>query len=104
MNFHLLSFIYNLYAINSFSKTYYKQSSFIFFPGANEIITEEVKRFKVLSYEFSMPVVLGINKLQLIAIPAYVSPQNLVSVPGRLDLSERGKNMFYVTVGGKINF
>ena len=87
-----------------FTKSYYKQSSFLLFPGAAQIVNEEVKRFKVLSYEFSVPAVFSYGKFQLIAIPAYVIPQNLVTVPGRLDLSENGKNMFYVTVGGKINF
>jgi hypothetical protein len=87
-----------------FTETYYKQSSYIFFPGASQIFTEEVKRFKILSYEFSMPVILGIGKFQVIGIPAYVLPQNLVSVPGRPDLSERGENMFYITLGAKVNF
>ena len=80
-----------------FTKTYYKQSNFVFFPGGSQLFSEEVKRFKVLSYEFSVPVVLGIGKFQLIAIPAYVMPQNLI-------ISENGKNMFYATIGGKVNF
>ena len=40
----------------------------------------------------------------MLANPAYVIPQNLVKVEGRPDLTERGKEMFYVTAGAKINF
>src|SRR5688572_9450588 len=36
-----------------FTKTYYKQSSFLFFPGAEQIVTESVSNFNILSYEFS---------------------------------------------------
>jgi hypothetical protein len=50
----------------------------------------------MLSYEFSMPIVLAKGKFQFILIPAYVMPQNLIA--------ERGKDMLYVTAGAKINF
>jgi hypothetical protein len=87
-----------------FARTYYKKSSFLFFPGVEQIVTENVKKFNILSYEFSMPVIVSKGKFQVLLIPAYVIPQNLVSVPGRPDLSERGKEMFYATVGAKVNF
>ena len=87
-----------------FTNSYYKKSSFLFFPGAEQEITEEVNRLNILSYEFSMPVVLGNNKWQLILNPAYVLPQNLITVENRPDLSERGKNMFYITAGAKYIF
>jgi hypothetical protein len=87
-----------------FTNTYYKQSNFLGFPGVVQTVNEEVSNFNILSYEFSLPVVFGNGKLQLIAIPAYVIPQNLVSVPNRPDLSERGKEMMYATLGAKFNF
>lgn len=88
-----------------FSKTYYKKSGgFLFFPGVEQQVTESVNQFKILSYEFSMPVVLAKGKFQFIANPAYVMPQNLVTIPNRPDLSERGKETFYVTVGAKYTF
>lgn len=87
-----------------FTKTSYKQSGFLFFTGTQQQITEEVSKFNILSYEFSMPVVFAKGKLLLIANPAYVLPQNLITVSNRPDLSERGENMFYITVGGKMNF
>lgn len=87
-----------------FTRTSYKKSGFLFFPGIEEQVTEEVNKFNILSYEFSMPVILAKNKFQLILIPAYVIPQNLVKVDNRPDLSERGKEMFYVTAGAKLTF
>jgi len=87
-----------------FTKTYYKQSNFLLFPGAQQQVTETANKFNILSYEFSIPVVLAKGKLQLIANPAYVIPQNLLKVDGHPDLSERGKEMFYITLGGKISF
>ena len=74
------------------------------FPGINQQVTDEVSKINILAYEFSMPVVLAKNKLQIILNPAYVIPQNLITVEGRPDLSERGKNMFYITAGAKITF
>jgi hypothetical protein len=87
-----------------FTQTSYKQSGFLLFPGVQQQVTEEVKKFVVLSYELSMPVVLARGKWQLIFSPAYVMPQNLVVIPQRLDLSERGKDMFYFTAGAKFSF
>lgn len=87
-----------------FTKTYYKNSSFIFLPVSEREVTEQVTAVNILSYEFSMPIVLAKNKVQIILLPAYVLPQNLVKVQNRPDLSERGKNMFYATVGAKVNF
>jgi len=87
-----------------FTKTSYKQGGVLPFPGTQQLITEEVNKFNILSYEFSMPVVYAKGKWQLIANPAYVLPQNLIKVPNRPDLSERGQNMFYATLGAKIIF
>ena len=87
-----------------FTKTSYKQSGFLFFPGTQQAVTEEVNKFNILSYELSMPVVYGKGKLLLIANPAYVLPQNLITVPNRPDLSERGRDMFYITLGAKVSF
>ena len=87
-----------------FTQTSYKQSGFLLFPGIQQNVTEDVKKFVVLSYEFSMPVVVAWRKLQLILNPAYVIPQNLVTIPQRPDLSERGREMFYITAGAKLSF
>jgi len=86
-----------------FTNTFYKQNSFLFFPpGAGQRVSENVKKFSVLSYEFSMPVIYAKQKFQLLITPAYVIPQNLIVIEGRPDLSERGKEMFYTTIGVKL--
>lgn len=80
-----------------FTNTYFKKSDFLFFPGPDQLVSEQVKKFNVLSYEVSMPVIFAKGKLQLLAIPAYVIPQNLTG-------NERGENLFYATLGAKVIF
>jgi hypothetical protein len=75
-----------------FSETYYKKTSFLFFPGTTTPYTQSSVRFDILAYEFSMPVVLATGKFQLILNPAYVLPQHL-------EKGEFGKDMFYITAG-----
>ena len=88
-----------------FTKSYLKRSSgFIFFPGNEQVVTESAQKFNILSYEFSVPVILATGKFQLLFTPAYVLPQNLIVVEGRPDLSERGENLFYATFGAKMSF
>ena len=87
-----------------FTNRYFKKSNFLLFPGVEQQVTEEVNKFNILSYEFSMPVILIKNNFQLILNPAYVIPQNLIKVEGRPDLSERGRSMFYITAGAKYIF
>jgi hypothetical protein len=85
-----------------FTNSYYKKNNFLGLPGVGQTVSEEVKTFNILSYEFSMPVIFVKDKFQLSLTPAYVVPQNLVTVQDRPDLSERGKEMFYVTLGAKV--
>ena len=87
-----------------FTKSFYKQSNYLNFPVVTQQVSKEVSKLNILSYEFSMPIVLAKNKIQVIINPAYVIPQNLITVQNRPDLSERGKDMFYITLGAKIIF
>lgn len=88
-----------------FTKSYLKRTSgFLFFPGNEQVVTESAQKFNILSYELSAPVIFATGKLQLLFTPAYVIPQNLLIVEGRPDLSERGENMFYATIGAKLGF
>jgi len=87
-----------------FTKTSYKNSGFFILPGLQQQVTEQAKKVSILSYEFSIPLVLVKNKFQLLFIPAYVIPQNLITVENRPDLSERGKEMPYFTTGVKWSF
>lgn len=96
--------VYVYAGTQKFTSTYYKNTSILGLPGAEQAISEKVNRFNVLSYEISMPVVFAKGKFQFLVIPAYVRPENLVTIPGRPDLSERGDDMFYATIGAKVAF
>jgi hypothetical protein len=85
-----------------FANSYIKRSNFINFPFPGQTVSEEVKSFNILSYEFSMPVIFAKDKFQLLLTPAYVIPQNLIIVQDRPDLSEIGKKLFYITIGAKV--
>ncbi|HEV7332633.1 MAG TPA: hypothetical protein VGN63_16460 [Flavisolibacter sp.] len=90
----------------NFQRSYYKKSKtgFLLFPGNNQLVTEEVSRFGLLAYEATVPLIYSKGKVMLIATPAYIIPQNLVTVPNRPDLSERGEKMFYGTLTAKYTF
>lgn len=88
-----------------FTESYLKNvGGFLILPGTEQLVTQSSQKFNILSYEFSIPIIFGIGKFTALVTPAYVIPQNLVSVPNRPDLSERGKQMFYITAGIKIAF
>jgi hypothetical protein len=87
-----------------FTKTYYEKKNLLVLPGTDQAVTKQVNKLNILSYELTAPVILAHNNWQVLLIPAYVIPRNLVIVENRPDLSERGKEMFYVTAGAKIIF
>jgi len=87
-----------------FTKTYLSKSpGFLLLPGGSQLVDQTARKFSILSYEFSIPVIIRLNKFQLLCTPGYVLPQNLVVVEGRPDLSEKGERMFYLTAGIKTN-
>lgn len=95
-----------LYAgTQQFTKSHYEKiNNFPLFPETDRLVTENVKSFNILSYEFSVPVIYNKGKCMLLATPAYVIPQNLITVENRPDLSEKGDKIFYITIGTKISF
>lgn len=87
-----------------FSRTYtQKKSSTLPLPGPQQqqTVTEQVKQFNILAYEFSVPVIYVKKKWQFLATPSFIIPQNLLTVPNRPDLSEHGSNTLYITAGIK---
>ena len=90
----------------NFQRSYYKKnnSGFLLLPGNDQLVTEEVNRFSILAYEATVPVVYAKNNWTFVATPSYIMPQNLLTIPGRPDLSERGENMFYATLTAKYTF
>jgi hypothetical protein len=97
--------IYAYAGTQNFTNTYYKKKAGLpFLPGTSEQVTETVQQFNILAYEASMPLIFVKNSWMALATPSYILPQNLVTVPGRPDLSERGENMFYITLALKKTF
>lgn len=96
--------VYVYAGTQKFTSTYYKNTSVLGLPGVEQEVSEKVNKFNILSYEISAPVVFAKGKFQLLFIPAYVIPKNLIKIPNRPDLSERGEGMFYATVGAKVIF
>jgi hypothetical protein len=94
------SFTANL-GTQKFSNTYLERKNVLGIPVTQQT-TENVTQFNILSYEAAMPIVFVKGKFNMAVTPAYVMPQNLITVAGRPDLSERGKNMFYVTLSAGI--
>jgi hypothetical protein len=90
----------------NFQRSYYEKtnSGFLFFPGNEQLVTEDITEFKILAYEATMPIVFAKKQWTFIATPSYIIPQNLITVRNRPDLSERGGNMFYATLTAKYTF
>ena len=96
---------YTYAGTQQFSKTYTKKKKGnLLFPGTEQQVTERVQQFNILAYEISVPIIFAIGKVQVLATPSYILPQNLLVVPGRPDLTEKGENTFYTTVGVKYTF
>jgi hypothetical protein len=98
--------VYAYAGTQQFSNTYTRKKSGLPIPGRSqeEQVTETGTRFNVLAYEASLPIIYAKNKIMLIASPSYILPQNLITVPNRPDLSEKGQNMFYTTLSMKYTF
>jgi hypothetical protein len=95
----------NLYAgTQQFTKTYYEKRQFLIFPVPEQETKKMGKRFVILSYELTAPLIYARGKYLFILSPAYTIPQNLITVSDKAELSEKGKNLFAVTLGGKFNF
>ena len=90
--------VYVYAGTQKFSNSYLEKKILLGIPVTQQSTEQQVTQFNVLSYEISMPVVLVMGKFNASVTPAYLIPQNLVTVAGRPDLSERGKEMFYVTL------
>jgi hypothetical protein len=90
--------VYVYTGTQNFIQTYSKENNVLGLP-LNTQASETIKKLKILAYEFSAPIVFVYGKFNASVTPAYVIPQNLISTPEQPNLSERGKEMFYVTAG-----
>jgi hypothetical protein len=98
--------VYMYAGTQQFQQTYYKKNNggLLNLPGNQQKVTENVQKFNILAYELSVPVIYAKGKWMAIATPSYIMPQNLVTVPNRPDLSERGSDMFYTNLSLKYSF
>lgn len=97
--------VYAYAGTQNFTNTYYKkQPGILIFPGSQQQETKNVQQFNILAYECSLPIIYSKGKWMGLITPSYILPQNLITVEGRPDLSERGKNMFYATISLKRTF
>lgn len=87
------------FGTQNFTNTYYKTRSINGIPIPPEQVTETGKRFQLLSFEASVPVVVVHKNLAFSFTPGYVVPQSVIKVQGRPDLSENAKDLFYANVG-----
>lgn len=87
------------FGTQNFTNTYYKNRTLNGIPLPPEQVTETSKKFNLLSFEFSVPVVFVHKNLAFSFTPGYVIPQSIIKVAGRPDLSENAKNLFYGNVG-----
>lgn len=78
-----------------------KRVGVIDIPGLEQTESKSVNQFKILAYEASCPLLFNYNKVWLIAIPSYIMPENLLTVTGHPELSETGKETFYMSLGIK---
>lgn len=73
-------------------------------PAGNETVTTTTEAFNILSYEASMPVIYVKGKWMGMINPSYVLPQNLVAVPSKPELSEKGEPTFYMSATLRYTF
>lgn len=73
-------------------------------PPSSQTVEQENTRFNILAYEASLPLIYVQGKWMLSVTPSYIVPQNLVTVPNKPELSEKGEPTFYATAGIKYSF
>lgn len=88
----------------NFTSIYYKKRNVFGIPAGEEQVIESSRRFQMLSYEASIPIVYVYKKLILNFTPGYVIAQSVIKVAGRPDLSENASNLFYANVGIAVKF
>jgi hypothetical protein len=79
----------------NFTTSYYKKNNFLFFPGNEELVTENNKKFALLSYDINLSMIYAIKRFIFNVTPGYVLPQNVQRVDNNPGLSEHASNLFY---------
>lgn len=82
----------------NFTSAYYKQNTVAGIPVNNTLVMQRGRRFNILSYEFSTPVIWAYKNLFLIATPTFVMPESIINMPNFPQYSENAQNLFFVNV------
>jgi len=95
------AFIVNV-GTQNFINTSYKTAILPLTPPQE--VLQSNKRFALLDYELSIPLVLARKNIYAILTPSYIIPENIVSVPNHPELSERGGDIFYINIAFLYSF
>jgi hypothetical protein len=76
----------------NFTSSYYKKNNFLFLPGNEELVTENNKKFTLLSYDLNLSMIYAIKRFIFNVAPGYVIPQNVQTVANN---PEKASNLFY---------
>ena len=79
----------------NFTSSYYKKTSFLFLPPIEQQVTENSKKFSLLSYDVNLSLIYAIKRFIFNITPGYVLPQNVITVANNPGLSEKASNLFY---------
>jgi len=75
----------------NFTTSYYKKNNFLFLPGNEELVTENSKKFNLLSYDLNLSMIYAIKRFIFNVTPGYVIPQNVQTAAN----SQKASNLFY---------
>jgi len=78
-----------------FTYSYYKKNNFLFFPTNDQLVTENSKKFTLLSYDVNLSLIYAIKRFIVNLTPGYVLPKNVITVSGNAAASEKASNLFY---------
>jgi len=93
---------YGYFGTQRFSKTYMQEKRLLLIPVSSQAVTQNSSSFNIMSYELSCPVIYGYGKMNIIVIPAYVMPQNVITANG--SSSQKADNLFYTTAAVRFDF
>jgi hypothetical protein len=75
-----------------FTTSYYKKNNFLFFPTNEQLVTENSKKFYLLSYDFNLSIIYARNRFIAGITPGYTIPQNVLATNGS---TIKANNLFY---------
>jgi hypothetical protein len=80
----------------NFNSAFYQSGPIPIVPPQQVIASS--RRFTVLDYELSVPLIYARNHFFFIATPSYILPVNIITVAGHPELSEKASDLFYVNL------